>query len=213
MKVSSILMELRYQLADVRALSYPDELLLEWLNDGLCFIHQALPEAFARTQVVRAVAGSVQCVDDCCTELFSVDAVTDVCGSPLPIKTCSSEHLLRTGSVRMAEAFQKRNSKGARTVQLSPKVSQQFWVNPPVSDNEELYFRVTCSSPPEPVTALSDDLPDCKHHEALFHYVLYRAYLTEMDSPSSHALSNEAYQRVISLLGLERSTRKIIQQE
>lgn len=213
MKVSSMLMELRYQLADLRGLAYPDELLMEWINDGLCFIHQTLPESFSKTQVIPATIGSVQCVSDCCTKLFSVDAVTDACGNPLPIKSCSSFHLLREGSIKMAESFQKRGVKGARTVQLNHKVENQFFVNPPIIEGENVYFRVTCSSPPNPVSSKDEDLPDCEHHEALFHYVLYRAYLTEMDSPNSHALSGEAYQRALSLLVLERNTRRLMKDE
>lgn len=198
MKVKSLITEIRYQLSDLQGLGYPDKLLLEFINDGLCLIYKLRPEAFAKSRILKAKLGSVQCLDDCCDRLLSVDAIVDACGNPLDI--------VRQGSTKMAALFDKAPiNQHARTYKIRSNVENEFEVHPPVRGDEDVYFRVTCTSPPDAVTGPESVVPSCAHHEALFNYILYRAYAVESESETSRGLSNEAYQRMLQILGLERA--------
>jgi len=199
MKVQSLLTELRYQLNDLEGLGYPDDLLTEFINDGLCFIYRYHPEHFAHSTVHEAVLGDVQCLGACCDRLLSVDAVCDACGNFVD--------MVRQGSTKQAALFDKAPINPVmRTVKLRANVNNEFAVWPPVTANEQpLYFRATCTRPPEAVRFGTDDIPGCAHHEALLNYVLYRAYAVETESQTSAALSQTCYQRCLQLLGLEQT--------
>ena len=175
MKARSIITEARYQLHDLNAHGFPDELLIEFINDGLCLIYQLKPEAFAKSRLHQASVGDVQCLDSCCDRLLSVDAISDACGNTLDI--------VRQGSTKQAFLFDKAPiNQHARTVKLKANVLNEFYVHPPIGPDEVVYFRVTCTVQPEAVTGLSDDIPGCAHHEALLNYIFYRAYATESES-------------------------------
>ena len=59
-----------------------------------------------------------------------------------------------------------------RTVKLRANVNNEFAVWPPVAAAEQpLYFRVTCTRPPDAVRFGADDIPGCTHHEALLNYI------------------------------------------
>lgn len=198
MKVESLITEIRYQLSDLQGLGYPVKLLLEFINDGLCLIYQLRPEAFAKSRILKGKLGSVQCLDDCCDRLLSVDSIVDACGNSLDI--------IRQGSTKMAALFDKPPiNQHARTYKIRSNVENEFEVHPPIRSDEDVYFRVVCTSPPDAVDELNDTLPNCKHHEALINYVLYRAYAVESESETSRGLSNEAYQRMLQILGLEKA--------
>lgn len=198
MKVKSLITEVRYQLSDIQGLGYSDELLMEFINDGLCFIYQMRPEAFAASRILKGKLGSVQCVDDCCDRLLSVDAIVDACGNSLDI--------IRQGSTKMAALFDKAPiNQHARTYKIRSNVENEFEVHPPILEDEDVFFRVTCTSPPDAVTSLTDDVPGCTHHEALLNYVFYRAYAVESESETSRGLSNEAHQRMMQVLGLQKA--------
>lgn len=197
MKASSLLAEIRYDIADLRAHGYPDAILMEYINDGLCFIYSLRPELFTQSQVYKAKCGSLQCVGDCCDRLVSVDAITDCCGNTI-------DHV-KQGSTSMARQFDKGSIPGgaARVHSFTKNNSKEFVVEPPVGANEELYFRITCTSPPKSVDA-TGELPGCFNHEALLRYVKYRVYGTETESATSMQLSDRHYQRMLELLGLQR---------
>lgn len=203
MKVEALINEIRYQLSDLQGLGYPNKLLLEFINDGLCFIYQLRPEAFAKSRILKGKLGSVQCLDDCCDRLLSVDAVVDACGNPLDI--------IRQGSTKMAALFDKAPiNQHARTYKIRSNVENEFEVHPPIRSDEDVYFKVVCTSPPDAVKTKDDVIQDCKHHEALINYVLYRSYAVESESETSRGLSNEAYQRMLQILGLEKASNNSV---
>lgn len=199
MKASSLITALRYQLADLEALGFSDALLIDYINDGLCLIYDLKPEAFAASRVLKALCGDVQTLDGCCDRLLSVDAISTPSGLWVD--------MIRQGSVKMAREFDKTPAgTPARTYSLRENVYDEFTVWPPVAPGECVYFRITCTEPPAPVGALSDDVPECRHHEALMQYVLFRAYQTESESVTSQTLSGQCFERFMSLLGVERQT-------
>lgn len=203
MKVQSLINEIRIQLSDARGLGYPDNLLIEFINDGLCMIYQLKPEDFATSRVLQANQGAVQCLDACCDRLISVDGVSDACGNPVDI--------MREGSVKMAQAFDKRPVNAhARTFSLRPNVNNEFVVHPPVRADETVYFLVTCTTPPDPVQSVNDHIPDCANHEALTNYILYRAYLLETESATSAELAGRMYNQLFQLIGVERVTDRSV---
>lgn len=203
MKAKALITEARYQLSDIRGEGYPDDLLLEFINDGLCFIYQLKPEFFAHSQTLQANQGVVQCLGDCCDRLLSVDGIADACGNHVDI--------IRKGSVSQALAFDKPAINAhARTYSIRPNVKNEFWVHPPIRADEVLYFRVTCTTPPEAVQSLNDNVPDCSNHEALLYYILYRAYLVETESATSMQLANQMYAQIMQLIGVERLTDRSV---
>lgn len=205
MKIQSLINEVRYQLSDINGLGYPDDLLIEFINDGLCYIYKMVPEAFAQSRILTGKVGSVQCVDDCCDRLLSVDAIVDACGNHLDI--------IRQGSTKMAYLFDKSPiNEHAKTFKIRSNVEGEFEVHPPIRVDEDVFFRVTCTVPPGSITDLTDDVPGCNHHEALLNYIFYRAYLIESESETSRALSSEAYQRMVQLLGANRATNNSVRQ-
>lgn len=206
MKLKSLIAETRYQLGDLRGVGYPDDLLIEFINDGLCLIYNLVPEKFARSRILQANVGDVQCLDECCDKLLSVDAIVDACGNYLDV--------IRQGSVKMGQAFDKAPiNKGARTWKARANVENEFYVHPPVRHDEVLYFRVTCTSPPDAVRGMEDDIPGCLHHEALLNYVFSRAYAIETESQSSASLSQMYFQRMQQLLGLQRATDQSMRED
>lgn len=199
MKVKSLIAEVRYQLSDIEGLGYSDDLLIEFINDGLCFIYDLKPELFAESRVLKAQCGDVQIIDECCDRLLSVDAISSPTGIFVDI--------IRQTSVKMARDFDKTPAGiGARTWSMRENVYNEFYVWPPVEKCECVYFRVTCTVPPDPVVELTDQVPDCKHHEALVQYILWRAYLMETESTTSLQLSQVCYDKIFQILGIERQT-------
>lgn len=203
MKVSSFLNELRYQLNDIEGLGYPEPLLLEFLNDGLRLVYELKPQHFAHSQVVRAKYGTVQCLDDCFDRLISVDAVCD--------KNGNSVGIIRQASVKMAEAFDKAPiNYHAYHYTIRDEVRREFTVYPPV--HQEMYWRITCTTPPNAVVSAEDDLT-YRFHEALLHYALYRAYSLETESVSSSTLAQQHQQQFYQLLQIKKAINDSSQQD
>lgn len=206
MKTESFLNKIRLLVGDIEGLGYSDELLIEFINDGLCLIHSMRPDWFVESLVVEAQVGAVQKLPACCAKLFSVDAVCDACGYPLD--------LLLQNSVKMARAFNKKPMREAhaRSFFIRDSVPDAFEVHPPVLPDEELFFRVTVSVLPDAVTSLNDELPECKMQEALLHYVLYRVYSVETESVTSVNLAESHYSKLFAYLGVERaSDREVLE--
>lgn len=196
MKVKSLITEIRYQLSDLRKQGYPDDLLIEFINDGLCFIQSLRPEDFTKSVVYKAKCGSLQCVNDCCERLVSVDAISDCCGNTIDF--------IKKGNVEQAMSFDKSTPGGpARIYSMKKAGKNEFIVHPPIKPNEEVYFRVTCTGSPDAID-IDGDVPGCANHEALLRYVWYRAYAIETESATSMALSDRHYTRLMQLIGIQR---------
>lgn len=206
MKAQSLINELRYHLGDLGALGYPDALLLEYINDGLRLIYDLKPEDFAVSLILPAQPGSVQCIHSCCDRLVSVDALSDTCGNTL--------EPVRQVSVKTAEAFNKapinRHLYAWTLRDIDPT---QFTVHPPIKSDQDVYFRITCTCPPEAIHSSADDLHDQLNSQALFHYCLYRAYAVESDSQSSAAHAQTHYQNMMQLITGERQIDRELHQD
>ncbi|MBE2895537.1 hypothetical protein HPC38_01420 [Pasteurellaceae bacterium HPA106] len=200
MKLSSIINELRMQLNDAESLGFSDELLEEWIEDGLCMIYSLVPDQFKERIVIQAEAGTVQCAA-CCDKLISVDGQSDACGNVI--------EGVKIGDVNSAMRFKKKNIPhlGQYTVSIRNVGNNLFDVYPPIRSDEEVYFLVTCANPLSIVRDENGEaeLPDCKHHQALIHYVLYRAYSVESESQTSRAIADQEYRYFFELMGIERN--------
>lgn len=199
MKVSSIIAELRYQLNDQEALGFSDALLREWIEDGLCMIYTLAPAQFQQRQVVKANAGTAQCVA-CCDKILSVDGQSDACGNVLDG--------VKVGDVTRAMRFRKKGIPhfGQYTVSIRNAGGNLFDVYPPIKAGEEVYFLVTCTAPPS--IDDNDEIDDCAYHQALLHYVLYRAYSVESESATSRNIADQEYRYFFELMGVEIKVSK-----
>lgn len=198
MRLRGLIRELRLMINDAEGLGYSEDFLIEVINDGLCLIYQLRPEAFAVSRLLPAQLGGVQCINDCCDRLISVDGITDDCGNPIA-------HI-RQGSVKTSRSFDKSAIGGSGYVfSLRDGVSNQFEVAPAIAKQGQFSFRITCTSKPAALQGLDDEVPDCTHHEALLNYALYRLYAVETDSAVSQQLSARYYNQMMQLLGIERA--------
>lgn len=206
MTLDSFIAEIRYHLNDIEGLGYPDALLTEFVRDGLCMIFKLAPEDFTVKRVKKADVGSVQCLDDCCDVLVSVDAQSDACGNILKG--------VKQGEIKVGNAFNKRSVPKSLlhyTVQIRDAIKDSFDVYPPVEKGEAVYFLITCAE--QPVIAEDGTIPDCPHHQALLHYVLYRAYSVETESATSIAIARQEYQYFYQLMGMIRALDKEVSED
>ncbi len=195
MNVESLVTEIRYHLNDIEGLGYPDKLLKEFISDGLCLIAKLSPEEFTSRQIFKANTGTVQCLNDCCSRLISVDGQTDACGNIL--------QGVKLGKIN--QAFKKKSVKRKQfTVEIRENVKGSFDVSPAVKEDEDIYFLLTCVQQP----SIDDDLPNCAYHQALLHYALYRAYGIESESQTSMTLSQQEYNRFYQFMGGMRAIEK-----
>ncbi len=160
---------------------------------------------YTKRQVMKAQAGSVQCLNACCDSLISVDAETDACGNIVKG--------LKYGRINDVRRFNKKGipkDKQQYTVEIRDKVKDSFDISPPVKDDEEVYFLITCTQKPN----IDDgELPDCSHHQALLHYVLYRAYSVETESQTSIAMARQEYAYFYELMNGMRMLEKEIKED
>lgn len=201
MNINSMIAEIRYHLNDIEGLGFPDALLTEFIEDGLCMLYSLKPEDFTVRRVHHATVGSVQCVDDCCDKLISVDAKSDACGNILDgIKSSRMKPPRQFGKKSIPHAV------GQYSVYLRDNDNNSFDVAPPIKAGEAVYFLITCAENP----SIDDDgnIPDCPHHQALLHYVLYRANNMETESQSSIAIARSEYAYFFELLNIKRKLDK-----
>lgn len=201
MHINSMVAEIRYHLNDIEGLGYPDALLKEFIEDGLCMLFSLKPEDFTVRRVHKATAGSVQCVNDCCDKLISVDGKSDACGNILDG--------IKSGRIKPPRQFGKKtipHAVGQYTVYLRDNDNNSFDVAPPIKPGEDVYFLITCAE--KPSIDKDGNIPDCPHHQALIHYVLYRAYNMETESQSSIAIARQEYAYFFELLNIKRKLDK-----
>lgn len=199
MKVTSLIAEIRYHLNDIEGLGYPDELLTEFIEDGLCLIAALKPEDFTTRRVKKADEGNVQCLDDCCQTLISVDAQVDACGNILK----GVKHGRLTTALGFGKKSVNLSSENRQyTVYIRDDVKGSFDIYPAVEADEDVYFLITCVTP----DSIDEDgnIDGCKHHQALLHYVLYRAYNIETESATSISIARQEYAYFFQLLNLMR---------
>lgn len=208
MKLDSMVAEIRYHLNDIEGLGYPDALLKEFIDDGLCMIYTMKPEDFTVRRIKKADEGTVQCIDDCCDKLISVDAQTDACGNYLKG--------IKKGEIDNARKFGKKSvklpaDKQQFTVYIRDNIKDSFDIYPPVGKDEDVYFLMTCTTPP----SIDEDgnIPDCPYHQALLHYVLYRANSVETESQSSISIARQEYAYFYELLGIMRKLDKEVTED
>lgn len=199
MKLTALLSEIRYHLNDEEALGFTDGLLTEFIYDGLCMIYQLSPDDFTERRVIQATTGSVQCAT-CCSRILSVDGQSDACGNILKG--------VKQGKVADAARFGKKNvpKRGRYTVEVKKNSQNSFDVYPAILPDETVYFLLTCANPP---VIEEGEIPDCKYHQALLHYVLYRAYSVESESATSRSIADQEYRYFYELMGI---TRKLAQE-
>ncbi len=203
MNVTSLIAEIRYHINDIEGLGYPDELLKEFISDGLCMVYKLAPHDFTKRQLFKAQTGSVQCLNSCCDSIVSVDAQTDACGNVIKG--------VKNGRISAVRSFNKKSVKPKHkqyTVELRDNIKDSFDVAPPVKADEDIYFLITCTQKP----SIDDELPNCAYHQALLHYVLYRAYSIETESQTSMSNAQREYayfyQLVTGLSAMEKEIKE-----
>lgn len=198
MSLSTLISEIRYHLNDIEGLGFPDPLLKAFIADGLCLIAQLKPDEFTQRRVMPAQIGSIQCVGDCCDQLISIDGQSDACGNIIK----GVKHGRKNPPRLFAKPSAKRPATNRQyTVTIRDNAKDSFDVYPPITADDDVYFLLTCKYVP----SLDDGSIDaCKHHQALLHYVMYRAYSVETESATSRAVAQQEYAYFFQLLGIQR---------
>ncbi len=200
--MKNLIQEIRYKLNDVEKLAYSDDLLVRFVNGALCLISELRPERFAKSHIMKAKRGAIQCVGGCCANLLSVDDVVDKHGNPI--------NYLKKGDVDMDKAFNKSSTNGFKvgyTFNLSSQSENTFVVHPPIKATDEVYFLVTCVEKPQAMN-IDDTFKNCSMRELIIHYVMYSAYSVETESQTSVALADRHIKLFYDILGLERKVDK-----
>jgi hypothetical protein len=159
---------------------YPEPLLIQWFNDGLCLLARWRPDLFARTREVVLAPGSQQEVVDCGV-FGSVVSTVLPDGREVPARRTNytaSQVWTKPSCLRPAGQYIV-DSYSFDTAQKTT-----FYVHPPVPPGKPVRAKVVCAQTPPnlSVADLDQDVDaDCYQVAMVKHYVLAQAYSQDTD--------------------------------
>lgn len=175
MKASHVIGLARVLLKDVAGVRWPDDELLDWLNNGQLQIVVVRPDANAKKVDLTLVAGVEQSIP--AGGLKLLDVSRNVGGRAI---TLISRDQLNAFDPDWYEALQQAVVKHYLFDAADPK---SFEVYPPVEAGVKV--RVLYSASPARVTDPNDDLElDDAYEGPLVDWVCYRAWIKNTDSPT-----------------------------
>jgi hypothetical protein len=188
-------------LQDTTNTRWPEDELLDWLNDGQREVVLAKPDAAAKVESVELVEGTQQAIPADGLSLLDVIRNVAADGSPgRAVKVTQRQQLDDTlpdwhaqaqGASVQLFVFDERNPKG-------------FWVYPPSDGSGKV--DVLYSAAPADVTLAETLSVDDVYANALLDYVLYRAYMKDADYAANDQRATAQYQRFMRALGVRDNT-------
>ena len=179
---------------DDGGISHKDEELISWINEGQAEIARIRPEASSATMNVALIAGVHQTIPDGSTLLLEVVANVDMPGGELNrIVRSVDRDTLDKEDVNWPLA---PSADLIKRFVVSATDPRSFYVYPPHTGNSAKGIKIVVGQAPDEVTAMTDviGLPSI-YSAPLANYVLYRAFLKQLESP-------EAQQRSIEMLNI-----------
>jgi hypothetical protein len=161
-------------------IAYPESLLLQWFNDGLCLLARWRPDLFSRPAVVTLKPGSRQEIDGC-SVFGSVVSTVLADGREVPVRRTSynaSQVWTKPSCLKSANGF-TIDSYSFDTAQKTT-----FYVHPPIPPGKPVLARVVCATTPPAFTLADLDADvdaDCYQVAMVKQYVLAQAYSQDTD--------------------------------
>lgn len=222
MKLSQVIADIRKVISDPATSSHPegkrftDAQLTRWINAGIELAYHFRKDLFMQTSIVRATPGDLQQPPGF-DKIKEVDALTDACGSVI-------KELKKVNS-SLSALFRPRGCSGLTPTKpgeepdctaVTPDhvamgmVNGQFNFTPPVCAGSDVFYRVTGSVRPTPLSCDPDQdlcLTSTIMEPAL-HYARYMAWLTETESQTSQQLATNQFAIMLRMLGVFRDIDK-----
>jgi hypothetical protein len=222
MNLGQVITDIRKVISDPVTTSHPEgkrftnAQLTRWINAGIELAYHFRKDLFMQTSIVRATPGDLQQPPGF-DKIKEVDALTDACGSVIKdLKKVNSS---------LAALFKPRGCAGATATkpgetpdcsQVIPdsvslgSVNGQFTLTPPVCAGSIVFYRVTGSVRPTPVSCdLSEEICFTSTiMEPALHYARYMCWLTETESQSSQQLAMSQITLMFRMLGVFRDIDK-----
>ena len=174
---------------------WPEDELLDWLNDGQREVVLYKPDANPKTETVSLVAGTKQGIP--AYGLSLLDVIRNVDGGSPGRATRIIER--RVMDEQLPDWHHETPASEVKHYVFDERNPKVFWVYPPNNGSGEV--DVLFSSAPTDI-ALSDTLGvDDIYANALVDYMLYRAYLKDADYAANDQRSANQYERFMAAVG------------
>jgi len=220
MDLASLLYRLRHDLGDLRRRRWPDDqILLSYLNEGLCELYQARPELFARTCAVELKPGTEQCVESCC-QIMCITGVFDANGKRVASINESAEddpeieYPLEKASCLSGSAW---SSTTDRTVTRYKGAKQCFSIEPAITDCDTLSVKAEVACQPPPLTLDMagdiDGIIGCSQMGPVLHYALAMARRGPIASAAERQAAADDMSIFTGGVGVRAATDKRRKQE
>lgn len=201
---------LRYDINDVEKDWFEsDEVLIDYLNDGLCEVFVLRPELYTKPVKVRLQEGDMQCVPDCC-RFYGIDSIVDSEGRVIAsIRQKKRDDVLDWRGASCLTAGNKNKPGIDREYSIDDMTRSRFYIKPPVKKGQDVYARVNMACKPENLKfdlEQSLDWLDCEIRNPAYAWALYRALSANRESASALAAANLYQKEFFSLLKLRLDT-------
>lgn len=166
---------------------WPQDLLLQWFNEGVCILAAWRPDLFSATRVVTLQPGSEQTVSGC-DRFGRVISQVNPDGTETNVRKTS---FAATASWTKPPCRKQVADYALSSYRFDPTQKRTFYVEPPVPGGAEVKVRIVCSGAPPALEMgnMNDEVDlDCYQFTMVKHYMLAMAYSQDSDS-SNNALA------------------------
>lgn len=197
--VNDIISRVQTLIRDLTGVRWPQDELINWLNDGQREVILLQPKAGAKNTSMALVAGTKQSIPNDGTQLLRVMRNTGVGGAtPGRAITEVDREVLDTFT---PDWHSDAATAVAKHYIFDPVDPTTFYVYPPADGSAQI--EVVYASSPTVVTAGQQiSVPDI-YANALMDYMLYRAYSKDSDSTANAERAQNAYNTFVQSLGLK----------
>jgi hypothetical protein len=170
---------------------WPENELLNWLNDGQREVALFKPDAYPKVDTVALDEGTRQSIPDGGSQLL--DVLRNQGGGVVTLvsRSVMDEH--------RPDWHQVDSSAEVKHFMFDERNPKTFWVYPPNDGTGSV--EVLYSAAPEDVAVEDTILIDDTYANALVDYILYRAYMKDADYAANDQRAANQYNRFLSSLG------------
>lgn len=185
--LSSKLQTLSLDLNDSDGTGWPHEVLLEYLNAGLCLAASLNPKRFATSIDVALVPGAQQSTG--CSFLTGIVGVVTAAG----VKRTSNRPVDSSAAAAYAQTNISPEKYHPTSIQPSEDDRESFYVDPPAPVGVNMKVRIQCASPETYTLADKDEemsVRQCAQYEIAREWAMYRALSSEHESVRGAEIAN-----------------------
>lgn len=200
--VSSLVLRARNILRDGqkdgRPQLWPDEVLVDYLNEGLALLQSLRPDSFVTTADITLTPGSYQTLPEEYDQLVEVLENKD--GSPITASDDAARNIIQGKGCSTSDCQTESSSpaRGVSSYSRSGTDLRGFHVQPPVRPGQRPTVTARVVANP-PCHSASDQTPCVgvprKHEAALTDWMLYRAWSTDIESEFAFRSAAAAHDR------------------